>query len=295
MDRFLIIAGVIAIALAMAFIAFPDGAAALLVVLLPGLLTIFLIKQFAEDKQYVISVFILALLLRLAFGIFVHWFDLRAFFGGDANTYDYKGNLLMQSWLGQVPASDPEVQQAAAMSGPGWGMNYLVGALYLIIGRNIFAAQSFCAVIGAATAPLVYFCSLHIFRNRGVAKFAAIGIAMFPAFIIWSGQLLKDGLIIFLLVLAMTMVLQLQERFNYIAVLLLIFSLGGILSLRFYIFYMVGVAVVGSFVIGTSMSGRSVARRTAVLIVLGLGLTYFGVTRTASTDRSRCLPSKSAR
>ena len=126
MDRFLIIAGVIAIALAMAFIAFPDGAAALLVVLLPGLLTIFLIKQFAEDKQYVISVFILALLLRLAFGIFVHWFDLRAFFGGDANTYDYKGNLLMQSWLGQVPASDPEVQQAAAMSGPGWGMNYLV-------------------------------------------------------------------------------------------------------------------------------------------------------------------------
>ena len=286
MDRLLTIGGIVAVGLAMAFIAFPDGAAALLVVLVPSLVAIAIFRRYSDEVSYITNVFLLALLLRLAFGIFVHWFDLRAFFGGDANTYDAKGNLLMESWLGQVPSSDPYVQQAARMSGPGWGMNYLVAALYLIIGRNIFAAQSFCAVIGAATAPLVYFCSVDIFKNRGVARFAAIGIAVFPAFVIWSGQLLKDGLIVFLLVLAMTMVLRLQERFNYFNVVLLVLSVAGILSLRFYIFYMVGVAVVGSFIIGTSMSGRSVARRTAVLLLLGIGLTYFGVTRTATTDLS---------
>lgn len=284
MNRFLILVALFVIGMAMAFVAFPDGAVALLVVLVPSLVAIAIIRHFSDEGDYLTNVFLLALLLRLAFGIFVHLFDLRGFFGGDANTYDGKGNLLMQSWLGNVPSSDPDLQMASRMSGPGWGMNYLVAALYMVIGRNIFAAQSFCAVIGAATAPLVYFCSQNIFKNRGVAKFAAIGIAVFPAFVIWSGQLLKDGLIIFLLVLAMTMVLRLQERFDYLNVVLLVLSLAGILSLRFYIFYMVGVAVVGSFIIGTSMSGRSIARRTAVLLLLGLGLTYFGVTRTASTD-----------
>ncbi len=73
---------------------------------------------------------------------------------------------------------------------------------------------------------------------------------------------MKDGLIIFLLVLAMTMVLQLQERFNYAALLLLIFSMFGIFSLRFYIFYMVAIAVAGSFIIGLTSSVQSVVRRT---------------------------------
>ena len=284
MDRFLILAGIIAIALAMAFIAFPDGAAALLMVIVPSLVAIAFIRHYSDDKRYITNVFLLGLLLRLGFGIFVHVFDLRTFFGGDAITYDYKGYLLLQSWLGHIPSGDIEVRQAASMSGSGWGMNYLVAGLYAITGRNIFAAQSFCAVIGAATAPLVYFCSTKIFRNKGVGRFAAVAVAVFPAFIIWSAQLLKDGLIVFLLVLAITMVLQLQERLDYAAVVLLLISLAGILSLRFYIFYMVGVAVVGSFLIGTTNSPRSIARRTTVLLVLGLGLTYFGVTRTATAD-----------
>src|SRR5689334_6956783 len=198
MDRVIIIAVILAVLLGVAVIAFPEGAAALLMVLIFGLLAIGIIRHFADDKQYLTNVFLAALLLRLAFGIFVHWFDLRDFFGGDALTYDFKGYILMQSWLGHLPSSDIEVQQAAMMSGPGWGMNYLVAGIYLITGRNIFAAQSFCAVVGAATAPLVYFCSKNIFGNKGVGKFAAVAVAVFPAFIIWSGQLLKDGLIVFM-------------------------------------------------------------------------------------------------
>ena len=112
-------------------------------------------------------------------------------------------------------------------------------------------------------------------------------VALFPAFIIWSSQLLKDGLIIFLLVLVMIMVMQLQEKFNYIAVGVLIFALFGILSLRFYIFYMVVISVAGSFVIGQSGSVKSIARGFIVLIVLGVALTYLGVLRTATENFDR--------
>ena len=47
---------------------------------------------------------------------------------------------------------------------PGWGMYYMVGGLYALVGRNILAAQSLCAVVGAATAPMVYFCREKHFR-----------------------------------------------------------------------------------------------------------------------------------
>src|SRR5690606_3482498 len=119
-----------------------------------------------------------------------------------------------------------------------------------------------------------------------VAKVSALLIALFPSFVIWSAQLLKDGLIVFLLVLAIAMVLELNEEFNFLAIVILVFSLAGIISLRFYIFYMVAAAVVGSFVVGVSRSNQSIIRRVLVIALIGVGLSYFGVSQTATKDVS---------
>ncbi|MBX3289127.1 MAG: glycosyltransferase family 39 protein [Acidobacteria bacterium] len=165
-------------------------------------------------------------------------------------------------------------------------MNYLVAGLYYVIGPNIFAAQSACAVFGAATPPLAYLCSLKVFKNRDVARYTGIALAVVPAFILWSGQLLKDGLIAFLLVLAIYMVMRLQERFNWLDVAVLMASMAGVMALRFYIFYMIAAAVAGSFVVGSGTTNNSMLRRTAALVVIAFGLTYFGVMRTASMNLS---------
>ncbi|MBA3770057.1 MAG: glycosyltransferase family 39 protein [Blastocatellia bacterium] len=262
----------------------PDAAIASLVTVLSGGAALLVFRHFSDDKQFITKVFLAGLAVRIVFGFIVHFFDLREFFGGDANTYDNVGNRLMEIWSGRSAVDDSLTRSAQATTGAGWGMHYLVGALYFLVGRNILAAQSLCGVIGAATAPMVYLCARKIFHNVRVAKFSALSIALFPSFIIWSSQLLKDGLVIFLLVLAMTMVLQLQEKFNYAAVIVLVLSLFGIMSLRFYIFYMVIAAVVGSFLIGTATTFPSVVRRSIVLVIMGLGLTYFGVIRTATVD-----------
>ena len=281
-DRYFIVGCLIIVTLGM--MTFPDGAAALLVVLGLSIIAILLFRKFTAEKEFITTIFLGALLARLAFGMIIHIFELREFVAGDANTYDQNGSRLVEYWTGQIASDDLAARRAWSTTGPGWGMNYLVGFLYLVLGKNIFAAQSFCAVFGAATAPMIYFCSVKMFNNKRAAKFAAVAVAFFPSFIIWSSQLLKDGLIIFLLVLAMTMVLQLQEKFNYAALLLLIFSMFGILSLRFYIFYMAAVAVAGSFIVGLSSSVQSIARRTVVLVLMGFGLTYLGVIKTASVD-----------
>lgn len=287
MKRFLIAVCLALLGLSMVTIAFPEGTAAIMIVAGLSAIALVIFRTFADDKDFITNLFLSALLVRILFGIVVHIGDLREFFGGDALQYDVFGNRLAEIWSGITVPQDPITTVALSTSGPGWGMNYLVGTIYFITGRNIFAAQSFCAVVGAATAPMVYFCAGKLFENRRVAKMSALFIAFFPSFIIWSSQLLKDGLIVFLLVVSMTMVLQLHERFNYIAVSILVFSLFGILSLRFYIFYMVVIAVAGSFLIGVSNSLNSVIRRTLVLTVIGVGLTYFGVRRTASVDMER--------
>ena len=245
---------------------------------------IVIIRKFDDESGFLVNIFLLALLARIIFGTILHIFDLRGFFGGDAVTYDFFGNRLMELWKGQVLPNDSLTYNATRTSGPGWGMNYLVGILYFIFDRNILAAQFFCAVFGAATAPLVYICAHKVFQNVRVSRLSAILVAFFPAFIIWSSQLLKDGLIIFLLVLAITIVLYLQEKFDYFLVAILIFSLFGIISLRFYIFYMVAIAVVGSFIIGKSGSVKSVIRGFIAVLILGLALTYLGVLRSASDE-----------
>src|SRR5881227_430009 len=100
-DLLLAVVG-LSIFLAMSMVAFPDGAAALLVVLVLSLVFIGLFRHFADDKDFVTNVFLIGLVLRLGFGIVVHVFDLRDFFGGDAFTYDFRGYTLMQSWLGRA-------------------------------------------------------------------------------------------------------------------------------------------------------------------------------------------------
>lgn len=265
----------------------PEGIGSAIMLVSLTLILLPVLRKYSSDPDLITKIFFAGLALRFLFGLMVYangWFS---FFGGDAQTFDWRGALILDYWRGLVPSNSPELIRSMSTDGPGWGMNYLVAGIYAVFGRNFLAAQTFAVVFGAATAPLVHICTEKVFQNQRVARFAAIGVAIFPAFVIWSGQLLKDGLIIFLLVLAMTMVLKLQEKFSYGAVLLLIACMFGILSIRFYIFYMVAVAVAGSFVIGVSNTAASLIRRAIVLVVMGVGLTYLGVIQTASTNFER--------
>ena len=268
-------------AVAIAYLPFQGGAGALLLVLVVSMLAILIFRQFGSEQRFITILFVGGLATRLAFGLFVHALDLRDFFGGDANTYDFFGQQLLLRWTDSVTVPDPYVEWRLNNLGSGWGMYDIVAAIYYLFGQNILAAQSFCAVVGACIAPMVYFCSQRMFQNNRVARMSALLAAFFPAFIIWSAQLLKDGLLVFLLVLAMTMVLELQRRFSWPAMIILVASVAGVLPLRFYIFYMLAPAIVGSFLISSAGSAKSVVRSMVVLIAFGLGLTYVGATRYA--------------
>ncbi len=283
MDKILIILCAL-LGLSMTVLAFPDGAISVLLILFLSIPAIFLIRHYSDEKKFLVNLFLTALLVRISLGLFIHIFDLRTITGADSVAFDVWGQRLAEVWQGLPVPNDEVTTLAQSTTTPGWGINYLVGFIYLIFGQSILVAQSFCGVIGALTAPMVYFCAEKVFNNQRVAKNSALFIALFPSLVLWSSQLLKDGLIIFLLVLTMTLVLHLQKKFSYPAVVFLILSLFGILSLRFYIFYMVAAAVAGSFIVGLSTSIQSIIRNTIVVVIIGLALTYLGVIRNASSD-----------
>lgn len=246
------------------------------------------------DGSFLLRLFVAALLARMIVGTAIFIFRAQDFFGGDALTYDYYGFAQLAGWGGDkywqsianhfVRSGD----SSGFGSGSGWGMVYLVAIVYGIIGRNLLAIQLMNSVFGAATAVLIYLCAHHVFKNLRVARVASIFVAFYPSLVLWSAQGLKDGPIVFFLALAILCTLKLGERMSLKYIVTLVVALLALIALRFYIFYMICVAIGGAFVIGMQqITATSFVRQFSAIILLGLALTYIGVTRSASVQLER--------
>ncbi|MET0623216.1 MAG: glycosyltransferase family 39 protein [Pyrinomonadaceae bacterium] len=262
---------------------FPDeGAAAVVFCAALAAVAGLLVSRHPAEARFLSQVFAAALLVRVAVGVLIYYFKLQDFFGGDAFTYDYQGTLYLSAWRG---IEWREAQAFGASYYRNWGMGYVVAAIYGLLGRNMLAVQFFNAVVGAATAPVIFLCSRQIFQNMRVAKIATLSVAFFPSLVLWSSQGLKDGPIVFLLAVVMLATLRLGERFSAKYVSVMLFALYGLLCFRFYIFYMTSAAVVGAFLIGMRpQTTRNLLRQVAIVLAVGIGLTYLGVMRTADSQ-----------
>ena len=232
------------------------------------------VRSVETDRTFLFQLFVAGLIVRMLVGMLIFHFKLQEFFGGDASAYDQLGTWLLKSWEGDPAYQNPLEGYEAG----GYGMAYLVGSIYAVIGRNLLAVQFVNAVLGSLTTVPAYLCAQHIFGNRRVARVTALFVAFFPSLVLWSSQGLKDGPIIFCLVGAMLATMKIGEQLSPKFFLLLVGSLLGLLSLRFYVFYMAVAAVGGAFIIGMRrVTGQSLARQFVIVVAIGLSMTYLGV------------------
>lgn len=235
----------------------------------------------SEGGPFLFRVFLMALLVRMLLGTVIFIFRGQEFFGGDALTYDYFGFAQLQAWHGDRYYS--QIVKLGSGGGAGWGMVHMVGGIYVVLGQNMLAVQFVNAVLGAATAPIIYLCALMVFNNIRVARLSALAVAFFPSLVLWSSQGLKDGPIVFFLALSILSTLKLSRKFDLKYLAILVCSLFSVLSLRFYVFYMITAAVAGAFVIGMQKpTATNFIRQFVIIIMIGLALTYLGVTRYAN-------------
>jgi 4-amino-4-deoxy-L-arabinose transferase-like glycosyltransferase len=235
---------------------------------------IFVLRKVVPDNEiyrFVSNVFLGALLVRALLASVIHGFELQMSFGPDALTYDHMGNVLATLWIEGGQSFDLRHDVS------GWGMTYIVGATYYFIGRNPFAVQLLVSFFGALTSTLTFFCSQEIFRNNRVAKFAAFFVAFFPAMVIWTSQLLKEGFIIFCLVLALFATLRLLEKFRIDWIIYILIAMLGIFSLRFYVFFILAGAVIGGLILGAKATPQGLVYRFVICSVIGAALSLLGV------------------
>jgi hypothetical protein len=261
--------------------------AVLLCTALAALAGFYSYKQGA-DGPFLLRLFMAALLVRFILATAIFVFRGQDFFGGDAITYDFYGLAQLRGWGGDKYSQLTANVFVHSGEGSGWGMVYLVAAVYGLIGRNMLAVQFMNSVFGAATAIIIFLCAYQVFKNVRVARLAGISVAFYPSLVLWSAQGLKDGPIVFFLALSILATLKLGEKLTAVYLLVLVCSLMALLSLRFYVFYMICVAIGGAFLVGMqSITATSFLRQFAAIILLGLALTYVGVTRSAGVQFAR--------
>jgi hypothetical protein len=249
--------------------------------------TILILARSPDERTFLFRLFLVGLLVRIVLASVIYMGHMEEFFGGDANTYDSFGQSLLEGLQGN--SYHMQKYQGFVASGAGaWGMLYLVAGIYELVGRNIFAVQLVNASIGAATGLVVYYTAMALFNNLRVAKLAALLVTFFPSLILWSSQALKDGLIILALAMSILATVRLMEKITIGYVVVITVSLLTLLSLRFYIFYMMTAAVAGSFIMGMkTLSAQSFLQRFVAVAAIGLAFTWVGVLQYAGNQFDR--------
>ncbi|HEV2828326.1 MAG TPA: hypothetical protein VGW76_12060 [Pyrinomonadaceae bacterium] len=245
----------------------------------------FVIRQERSHGSYLLYLFLFALLLRIVIGAAIFVFNGQEFFGGDALTYDYYGEQQLLAWGGSLDAALDVKRFVGEGYRSGLGMVYMVALIYGMVCRNMLAVQFFNSVLGAATAPIIFLCAQEVFKNTRVSRVSSLAVAFCPSLVLWSSQGLKDGPIVFFLALSILATLKLGQKFRAGFLVMLVLSLFGVLVFRFYVFYMLVLAIGGAFIIGMrTVTAQSLARQFVIVVLLGLSLTYLGVTRYANVQ-----------
>jgi hypothetical protein len=236
-------------------------------ILVAGVLNLVLIaridrSQLRSEGAFLARTYAATLLLRAGLAILINVFAadsaFAAAFWGDSGTYDAGGHLLARHWRGDLAGTN--LTQALS----GYGYVYLVGALYYVFGRNQLLVQLLNCTTGAVTMLVVYAIAARLF-GRSVARWAALFMGFFPQMIFWSAGMYKDPTILLCIAVCMYAVLRLKEAFSPVFVLAFVGAGLALLTLRFYVFYFVTAAAMGTFVFG----GRGgVAKRLVSYAVL---------------------------
>lgn len=216
-----------------------------------------------EEGDFLVRVYLCTLALRYALAFFLNinsgQSGFAAMFWGDSSTYDIGGWLVTLQWEG-VRLVNPYLTGKVS----GWGFFYGIAAIYWLFGHNQILAQLVNGTIGAATVIVIYAIAKDLFDVE-VGQWTARFMAFFPQVVFWSGGIYKDPAIMLCIALCMYAVLKLNNELTVRYVILFVGASLALMTLRFYVFYFVAFATIGTFVLSQR---RGIAGSVGTYIVL---------------------------
>ncbi len=254
-----------------------------LALLVAGILNAFIVRAIrrklpGSEGAFLARAYLWTLVLRFALACFLNAYSGQASFAdmfwGDSSTYDNGGWVMSLTWDGDV-LINPFYQGKVS----GWGFFYFVGAIYYLFGHNQLMAQFFNGTVGALTVVVLYALAKDLFDVE-VAQWTARFMAFFPQMVFWSGGIYKDPATMLCIACCMYAVMRLSSDFKVRYVLLYVSAALALMTLRFYVFYFVVFATLGTFVLSQR---RGVLGSLASYVVL-LGVFFGAFTLAARSD-----------
>jgi 4-amino-4-deoxy-L-arabinose transferase-like glycosyltransferase len=237
-----------------------------------------------SEARFLVRTYVRTLLLRCGVAVLLNAFlgsqQVADYFWGDSSTYDSGGYYLALVWSGDLPFNP---YRTGAVSG--YGFVYVVAFVYYIFGRNRLLVQFLNATIGAVSVLAIYAIARRIFDSR-VAEWAALFTAFFPQMIFWSCAIYKDPLILLCIATSMYALLRLRDRLSLGYLLLFVAATLTLMSLRFYVFYMVAFATLGTFLFSQRRGFFSGLVAQALVAGVLLVAIVFGVRQETITQQT---------
>jgi 4-amino-4-deoxy-L-arabinose transferase-like glycosyltransferase len=216
-----------------------------------------------EEGAFLVRVYLWTLALRYALAFFLNFNSgqsgFAAMFWGDSSTYDIGGWLVTLQWEGERLVNPYLTGKVS-----GWGFFYGIAAIYWVFGHNQILAQLVNGTIGALTVVVIYAIAKDLFDVE-VGQWTARFMAFFPQVVFWSGGIYKDPAIMLCIALCMYAVLKLNNELTVRYVVLFVGASLALMTLRFYVFYFVAFATIGTFVLSQR---RGIAGSVGTYIVL---------------------------
>lgn len=238
-----------------------------------GILTCAHLLLPSREREPLLAFTGLALLLRLTTMVLVTYYRIgpgnpSGFLFPDSFGYDQVGQALAEHWRRGIP---PRLEYQTA--GYTIGYHYFVGFIYRFVGHAPMVVQVLNVLLSTSLVPLTFLLGRRLADARA-GMIAAALVALWPPLILWSTQLLKDTMIVFLLLVAVLAWTSFAARPRLSTIVMAILPALPLVFVRTYmfLFWTIGLAIG----LAAVALGRRKPMLAALLAVLVLAAGIFG-------------------
>jgi len=209
---------------------------------------------------------------HLVIGLVITAPRLTTAFGPDAILYNHDAAALVQHWLHSLPS--PVLPSGKE------GYFYLLAVMYWCFGIHQASGIAVNAALFTAVIPLLSDTARRQF-GAGAARFVPPIVALFPGFLIWGSQLLREAGVYFLIAVVLNCASRLAQRARLAPVAILALGSALLFTFRADVAFIVTGTIVLGLALGRSAGGRSLASgfgaaALVIALVIGTGVGFSG-------------------
>lgn len=213
-----------------------------------------------KERGYLISIFLVALGLRMLVSLLVHTLLPPGYFAPDEPGTLLASKTLAESWSGNI-----------AVYGQYGGIQHIAASVFYIFGYKpniLFLLANF---LGAMTVLNAYFITKRLF-NAQSARYSALVVTILPSIILWSSMPLKDVYSQFFITSIIHLTLRIKERFRISNLMLILGLIALVGFVRGYLVIIVLMAVAATFI---PVRKETFIRNAIIIAVFAMSFALF--------------------